>query len=84
MGMNIAERVKQIVIENLELQGSEGLVVPEARFVEDLQADMVDIVALVMDIELGFDIEIGDDARENIQTVGQAIALVETHLANRV
>lgn len=68
---DIAERVKKIVIEHLGVD--EAKVTDEARFVDDLGADSLDTVELVMAFEEEFGIEIPDDAAEKINTVKDAI-----------
>ncbi|MEM9233921.1 MAG: acyl carrier protein [Pseudomonadota bacterium] len=72
---DIAERVKKITVEHLDVDAAK--VVPEASFIDDLGADSLDIVELVMAFEEEFDIEIPDDAAETIQTVGDAIKFIE-------
>ena len=74
---NIAEQVTAIIVETLGVDASE--VVETASFVNDLGADSLDIVELVMDFEKAFDIEISDEeAGENISTVGDAIKYIES------
>ncbi len=73
----IAERVKKIVIEHLG--ADEEKVVPAASFIDDLGADSLDTVELVMAFEEEFGCEIPDDAAEKIQTVGNAIEYLEEH-----
>ena len=68
---DVAERVKKVVIENLGVDAEK--VTPEASFIDDLGADSLDTVELVMAFEEEFGIEIPDDAAEKIQTVGNAI-----------
>lgn len=68
---DIAERVKKIVVEHLGVE--EVKVTPDARFVDDLGADSLDTVELVMAFEEEFGIEIPDDAAEKINTVKNAI-----------
>jgi acyl carrier protein len=75
----IAERVKKIVIEHLG--ADEDKVVPAASFIDDLGADSLDTVELVMAFEEEFGCEIPDDAAEKIQTVGSAIEYLEEHAA---
>lgn len=76
---NIAEQVTAIIVEKLGVDASE--VVETASFVNDLGADSLDIVELVMDFEKAFDIEISDEeAGENISTVGDAIKYIESKL----
>ena len=67
----IAEKVKQIIIDKLGVDGSE--VTNEASFTNDLGADSLDTVELIMEFEKEFDVSIPDEQAENIQTVGQAI-----------
>ena len=76
---DIAERVKKITIEHLDVDAAK--VVPEASFIDDLGADSLDIVELVMAFEEEFDIEIPDDAAETIQSVGDAIKFIEERSA---
>ena len=70
--MGIEERVKEIIVEQLGV--SEDEVVPEASFIDDLGADSLDQVELVMAFEEEFSVEIPDDAAESIQTFGDAVA----------
>ena len=72
---DITERVKKITVEHLDVDAAK--VEPKASFIDDLGADSLDIVELVMAFEEEFDIEIPDDAAETIQTVGDAIAFIE-------
>ena len=74
---NIADRVKQIIVEQLGVDAAE--VTPNAHFVNDLGADSLDTVELVMALEEEFDTEIPDEQAEKIQTVGQAITYIEEH-----
>jgi len=67
MGMNVDEKVKNIIIEQLGVSADE--VVPEASFVDDLGADSLDLVELVMVLEEEFGKEIPDEDAEKIQTV---------------
>jgi len=76
---DIAERVRKLVAEHLGVD--EAKVVPEAKFVDDLGADSLDTVELVMAFEEEFGIEIPDDAAEKIETVGDAIRYIEEHRA---
>ncbi len=70
-----AERVKKIVVEHLGQD--EDKVVEKASFIDDLGADSLDTVELVMAFEEEFGIEIPDDAAENIQTVGDAVKFID-------
>jgi acyl carrier protein len=72
----IADKVKAIVVEQLGV--AEDQVTPEAKFVEDLGADSLDQVELVMALEEAFDAEIPDEEAEKLTTVGDAIAYVES------
>ncbi len=74
---NVAEKVKQIVVEQLGVDAAE--VTPQAHFVNDLGADSLDTVELVMALEEAFDTEIPDEEAEKIQTVGQAIDYITSH-----
>ena len=73
----IAERVKQIIVEKLGVEESE--VTPEANFQNDLGADSLDTVELIMEFEKEFNISIPDEQAETITTVGQAIAYLDEH-----
>lgn len=72
---SVAERVIDIVAEQLGVDKEK--VTRETSFVNDLGADSLDTVELVMELEEEFDIQIPDDAAEKIQTVGQAIEFIE-------
>ena len=72
----IADKVKQIIVDKLGVDDSE--VTSEASFTNDLGADSLDTVELIMEFEKEFDISIPDEQAENIQTVGQAIEYVES------
>ncbi|MBI4371885.1 MAG: acyl carrier protein [Elusimicrobia bacterium] len=74
---NVADRVKQIIVEQLGVDAAE--VTPNAHFVNDLGADSLDTVELVMALEEEFDTEIPDEQAEKIQTVGQAIDYIQAH-----
>ncbi len=76
--MTVAEKVKKMIVEQLEVNESE--VVPEAKFIDDLGADSLDIVELVMALEDEYGIEIPDEDAEKIETVGDAIKYIEGHL----
>ena len=71
----VADKVKKIVVENLAV--SEDQVTPEARFVEDLGADSLDLVELVMAFEEEFGSDIPDEDAEKLTTVGSAIEYIE-------
>lgn len=72
---DVFERVKSIIVE--QLQVDEDSVVPEASFVDDLGADSLDIVELIMALEEEFDIEIPDEDAEGITTVGDAVNYIK-------
>ena len=74
---SIAERVKDLVVEQLGVNPEQ--VTPGASFVDDLGADSLDTVELVMAFEEEFEIEIPDEDAEKILTVGNAIEYVEEH-----
>jgi len=76
---DIAARVKKIVVEHLGVD--EGKVTEGASFIDDLGADSLDTVELVMAFEEEFSVEIPDDAAEKIQTVGDAIKFIQDNAA---
>jgi acyl carrier protein len=71
------EKVKKMIVEQLGVH--ESKVVPEAKFIDDLGADSLDIVELVMALEEEYGIEIPDEDAEKIVTVGDAIRYIEEH-----
>ncbi len=71
---DIADRVKKIVVEHLNVE--EDKVTDKASFIDDLGADSLDQVELVMAFEEEFSVEIPDDVAENIQTFGDAVAFL--------
>ena len=75
---NIAERVTKIIIDKLGVDNSE--VTPEASFTNDLGADSLDTVELIMEFEKEFDISIPDESAEKIQTVGDAVEYLSTQI----
>ncbi|HHF1357089.1 TPA: acyl carrier protein [Haemophilus influenzae] len=75
--MSIEERVKKIIVEQLGVKEED--IKPEASFVEDLGADSLDTVELVMALEEEFDIEIPDEEAEKITTVQSAIDYVQNN-----
>ena len=77
MASSVEEKVKQIIVEQLGVDESE--VTPTASFVDDLGADSLDTVELVMAFEEGFGIEIPDEDAERIQTVKDAIGYIQSH-----
>ena len=74
---NVEQRVRKIIAEQLGV--NEGEIKNESSFVDDLGADSLDTVELVMEFEEEFDITIPDEEAEKIQTVGQAIQYIEEH-----
>lgn len=78
-GMEIEERVKKIIVDQLGVNATE--VTSEASFVEDLGADSLDTVELVMALEEEFGIQIPDEEAEKIVTVKDAIAHIKSHPA---
>jgi acyl carrier protein len=75
--MTVFERVKKIIVDQLGVD--ESKVVPEARFREDLGADSLDLVELIMAFEEEFGGEISDEEAQKIKTVGEAVAYLEAH-----
>jgi acyl carrier protein len=76
---SIEKRVKEIIVEQLGVNESE--VTPEAKFVDDLGADSLDLVELVMALEEEYNMEISDEDAEKILTVGDAIEYIQSHVA---
>jgi|TARA_B100001057_G_scaffold489520_1_gene575953 acyl carrier protein len=76
---DITDRVKKIVVEHLNVD--EGKVSDDASFIDDLGADSLDTVELVMAFEEEFDIEIPDDAAETIQTFGDAVKFINEKIS---
>jgi acyl carrier protein len=74
----IAEKVKSIIVDKLGVEDSE--VTPEASFTNDLGADSLDTVELIMEFEKEFNVSIPDDQAESITTVGQAISYLEENV----
>ncbi|QFF98504.1 acyl carrier protein [Psychrobacillus glaciei] len=72
----VLERVKKVVVDRLGVDESE--VKLEASFRDDLGADSLDVVELVMELEDEFDMEISDEDAENISTVGSAVSYIES------
>ena len=79
--MSVAEKVKSIIVEQLGVEADE--VTSEASFPEDLGADSLDIVELVMAFEEEFGIEIPDEDAEKIGRVKEAISYIEKHAAEK-
>ena len=74
---DLESKVKKIVAEQMGVD--EGEISPETSFVNDLNADSLDTVELVMELEEHFDLNIPDEEAEKIQTVGQAIDYIKQH-----
>lgn len=77
MSANIEEAVKSIVVNQLGVE--ESSVVTSAKFIDDLGADSLDIVELVMAMEDKFEIDIPDEEAENIKSVGDAVSFIKKH-----
>jgi acyl carrier protein len=75
----LVQRVKDVIAEALGVKNTD--VVPTASFIDDLNADSLDIVELVMTIEREFDIEIPDDEAEKIRTVQDAVDYIVAHVS---
>jgi acyl carrier protein len=75
--MSVESRVKEIIIDQLGVDEKE--VTSEAKFIDDLGADSLDLVELVMALEEEYDTEITDEEAEKIQTVGDAIEFIKSH-----
>ncbi|TDI47158.1 MAG: acyl carrier protein [Acidobacteria bacterium] len=75
--MDVSAKVKSIIVEQLGVE--EGEVKENAKFIDDLGADSLDTVELVMALEEEFSIEISDDDAEKIMTVQDAVSYVESH-----
>ena len=75
--MAVSDKVKSIIVEQLGVDEEE--VTPDASFVDDLGADSLDTVELVMAFEEEFDLEISDEEAEKIRTVGDVVAYIESH-----
>ena len=73
----VFDRVKEIIVEQLDVEESQ--ITMEASFRDDLEADSLDVVELVMELEDEFDLEIADEEAENINTVGDAVNFIENN-----
>ncbi len=73
--MALEDRISELIVDQLGVTKDE--IVPEASFIDDLGADSLDIVELVMAMEETFDIEIPDDDAEKIQTIGDALSYLK-------
>ncbi len=75
--MGVEEKIKKVVAEKLSVETEE--VVPEASFIDDLGADSLDLVELIMAMEEAFDIEISDEEAEKLLTVNDAVSYIKAH-----
>jgi len=75
--MSLNEKVTNIIVDKLSVE--ESRVIPEASFLDDLGADSLDTVELIMEFEEEFDLEIPDEDAEKITTVGAAFEYVNSH-----
>ena len=79
MSSSLFERVQGVVTEQLGVEPEK--VTPDAEFVQDLNADSLDLVELIMQLEEEFGVEISDEEAENIKTVGDALEYIQEHTA---
>ncbi len=77
MAQDVFEKVKKIIVEQLSAEEAE--VTPAASFIDDLGADSLDIVELIMALEEEFGVEIPDEDAEKITTVGDAVKYIQEH-----
>ena len=75
ISMNVEDKVKNIIVEQLNVEADQ--VKPEASFIDDLGADSLDIVELVMTMEEEMDLEIPDEDAEKLKTVGDVIGYIK-------
>jgi acyl carrier protein len=82
MGANVQDNIQEKVFEIIaeQMQVPKDQITPETHFVNDLGADSLDTVELVMELEEAFDITIPDEDADKIQTVGEAIKYIEAHM----
>jgi len=78
MAAEVYDRMKKIIVEQLGVD--DGDVTPTASFVEDLNADSLDLVELIMSLEEEFNLEISDEDAEKIHTVADALEYVQEHV----
>jgi acyl carrier protein len=79
--MTVSEKVKKMIVDQLGVNEAE--VIPEAKFIDDLGADSLDIVELIMALEDEYGIEIPDEDAEKMETVGDAIKYIEEHMTDK-
>ncbi|MEI8256057.1 MAG: acyl carrier protein [Deltaproteobacteria bacterium] len=79
--MDIGQRVKEIIAKNLDVDAND--IKPESSFINDLGADSLAIVELVLALEEEFELDIPDDETEKIRTVHDAIEYIQTHSSKR-
>lgn len=77
MAEDMMDRIKKIVADRLDVE--EGKIKPETSFKDDLEADSLDVVELVMELEDEFDLEISDEDAEKIATVGDVLDYINSH-----
>ena len=75
--MDIEAKVREIIVDELDVDASEVTI--EANFIEDLGADSLDTVELIMEFEKEFNLSIPDEEAEKIETVGDAVTYIEGH-----
>jgi acyl carrier protein len=75
------ERVRKIMVDNLEMDIDPDKITPDARFREDLELDSLDLVELIMEFEKEFGSEISDEEAQRIETVGQAVQYLDARMA---
>jgi len=75
----IAERVKKIILEKLDVEKDD--INEDAAFIDDLGADSLDTVEMIMELEDEFDLEIPDEVAEELTTVGEAIKFIQKHVS---
>jgi len=80
MAVDVAAQIKEAIVEKLGVEGSK--VTESASFINDLGADSLDTVELIMELENRFNIQIPDEDQEKIQTVGDAITYVQSKIAS--
>ena len=76
--MDVFEKVKSVIVEKLDAEPEK--ISPDTRFIEDLGADSLDIVELIMGLEDEFGLEITDEEAEQIRTVGDAVEFIKARL----